>query len=168
MSWFFNNSEESKTSDFFKGINIFDKLKKSIYGKIKKSIKNIFEYDFTKDYILPKIIVMGNESSGKSCLLENIIKCQIFPRGTGICTKCPIHLKLITSNTNRYSVTINDKEIIIENKNEIYDIVKDNMELTYKEIIISISEKNLPTFDLPGIVSYPPEDAEKTRNITKS
>ena len=173
MSWFFNNSEEKKTSDFFKGINIFDKLKESIYGQIKTSINNIFEYDFTKDYILPKIIVMGNESSGKSCLLENIIKCQIFPRGTGICTKCPIHLKLITSEIERYSVTINDKEIILKNKNEIYDIVKDNMdnmELTDKEIIISISEKNLPTFDfydLPGIVSYPTKDAKKTRNITK-
>ena len=173
MSWFFNNSEEKKTSDFFKGINIFDKLKESIYGQIKTSINNIFEYDFTKDYILPKIIIMGNESSGKSCLLENIIKCQIFPRGTGICTKCPIHLKLITSEIERYSVTINDKEIILKNKNEIYDIVKDNMdnmELTDKEIIISISEKNLPTFDfydLPGIVSYPTKDAKKTRNITK-
>ena len=173
MSWFINNNNKSKTSDFFKGINIFDKLKNSIYGQIKTSINNIFEYDFTKDYILPKIIVMGNESSGKSCLLENIIKCQIFPRGTGICTKCPIHLKLLSSETNKYSITIKNKEKILKKKEDIYNIIKDemkNMEITDDEIIINISEKNLPTFDfydLPGIVSYPPEDAEKTRNITK-
>ena len=33
-----------------------------------------------KDFlVLPKVIVIGAESSGKSSLLERITKCQLFP-----------------------------------------------------------------------------------------
>ena len=80
MSWF-NFKTNAKPSDFFRGVNIFSQLNDSIFGKIKNTITELFGVECSKEYILPRVIVIGNESAGKSCLLENITKCQIFPRG---------------------------------------------------------------------------------------
>jgi hypothetical protein len=43
---------------------------------------------------LPEIIVIGDESAGKSSLLESITKCPVFPRHVELCTKMPIRLRL--------------------------------------------------------------------------
>jgi len=175
MSWFSFKSS-SKTSEFFKGINIFKQLNNSVFGKIKNTINELFGNEFNKEYILPKVIVIGNESAGKSCLLENITKCQLFPRDAKICTKCPIHLKLNTSDKKSYSVEYNGVVKVITKKNDIYNEVKSKMDeikdgfISSEEIIINISEPNLPVFeffDLPGIVSYPPENAKQTLDLSK-
>jgi hypothetical protein len=42
----------------------------------------------------PQIVVLGNESHGKSTLLERIIGLPIFPRDRNICTRCPIRVKI--------------------------------------------------------------------------
>jgi GTP-binding protein EngB required for normal cell division len=42
----------------------------------------------------PKIIVIGNESHGKSTLLERIIGLPLFPKEKGICTRCVIRVHL--------------------------------------------------------------------------
>ncbi|CAG9462480.1 unnamed protein product [Pedinophyceae sp. YPF-701] len=44
--------------------------------------------------MLPKIIVIGGQSSGKSSVLEAIVGRECLPRGTGIVTKRPLVLKL--------------------------------------------------------------------------
>ena len=85
--------QQSKTtiSEFYQGDNIMSHLTNSLFGKIKK----IYEQDKTnKLYQLPKVIVIGTESSGKSSLLERITKCQLFPSDSKLCTKCPIKVKL--------------------------------------------------------------------------
>ena len=38
--------------------------------------------------------MVGSQSSGKSSLLENITKCEIFPRDHKQCTRAPIRFKL--------------------------------------------------------------------------
>ena len=42
----------------------------------------------------PKIVVMGNQSSGKSTLLESLIKMPVFPRRSKFCTRMAIHVHL--------------------------------------------------------------------------
>ena len=42
----------------------------------------------------PQIVVLGNESHGKSTLLERLIGFPIFPRDKGLCTRCPIRVQL--------------------------------------------------------------------------
>jgi GTP-binding protein EngB required for normal cell division len=175
MSWF-NIPKNNTISEFLKGTNIFDQLNNSIFGKVKNTLSELFGEKYIKKYKLPNIIVIGNESSGKSSLLENITKCQLFPRDIKMCTKCPIHLRLNNSNTPTYSVIyknyikeISDKLDIFSEINNIMDFMDSNT-ISTDEIVINISEPNLPIFellDLPGIVSYPPDVAEQSVNLCK-
>lgn len=42
----------------------------------------------------PKIVVIGDESSGKSTVLEQLIRMPLFPRNKTFCTRLPIHVRL--------------------------------------------------------------------------
>jgi hypothetical protein len=51
------------------------------------------------DYIsLPRIAVLGEQSAGKSSLLESICGMNFLPRGSGIVTRRPLELRMIKSN----------------------------------------------------------------------
>lgn len=48
------------------------------------------------EYIsLPRIAVLGEQSAGKSSLLEAICGLNFLPRGSGICTRRPLELRMI-------------------------------------------------------------------------
>ena len=42
----------------------------------------------------PRIVVIGDESAGKSTILEQLANMPIFPRNRRFCTRLPIHLRL--------------------------------------------------------------------------
>lgn len=44
---------------------------------------------------LPHIVVVGTQSSGKSSVLENLVRKSFLPRGVGIVTRAPLVLHLI-------------------------------------------------------------------------
>ena len=44
---------------------------------------------------LPRIAVLGEQSSGKSSLLEMICGLNFLPRGTGIVTRRPLELRMV-------------------------------------------------------------------------
>lgn len=46
---------------------------------------------------LPKIVVVGGQSSGKSSVLEAVVGRDFLPRGTGIVTRRPLELQLETA-----------------------------------------------------------------------
>ena len=43
---------------------------------------------------MPKIVVVGDQSSGKSSVLENIVGKDFLPRGSGFVTRCPVVIRL--------------------------------------------------------------------------
>lgn len=45
---------------------------------------------------LPQIITVGEQSSGKSSVLEHIVQRDFLPRGSGIVTRRPLVLQLVT------------------------------------------------------------------------
>lgn len=47
---------------------------------------------------LPKIVVVGGQSSGKSSVLEAVVGRDFLPRGTGIVTRRPLELQLETAS----------------------------------------------------------------------
>jgi GTPase SAR1 family protein len=166
-------------SNFFEGVNIFKKMDTSLFGKIKQTFSEIFTDADLAQYSLPKVIVIGNESTGKSSLLENITKCQLFPRDSKLCTKSPIQIKL-TNGAKKYSVsyTLNGKlkTTILGDRKDIYKTINDYMMslptdyISDSEIIVEICDNDMPTFefwDLPGIRTYPPETAVITTNLCK-
>ena len=162
-------NKSTTISDFYQGDNIFTQLNNSLFGQIKKE----FEQNFL---VLPKVIVIGTESSGKSSLLERITKCQLFPSDSKLCTKCPIKVKL-QNGTASYSIQLpNDTIQQLENKKDIYPIVQNYMNLlsddfiSENEIIINITDFDVPDFefyDLPGIRTYPHKVAKLSVNICK-
>ena len=42
----------------------------------------------------PQLMVIGEESSGKSSLLERLVMMPLFPAAEGVCTRMPIHVRL--------------------------------------------------------------------------
>jgi dynamin 1-like protein len=45
---------------------------------------------------LPQIISVGSQSSGKSSVIENIVQRDFLPRGSGVVTRRPLVLQLVT------------------------------------------------------------------------
>lgn len=161
-----NWSSKPKTkvsSTMFAGLNAIAKALKSNFGKAKATVESILGKEEMTNYTMPKVIMIGDESTGKSSVLENLIKCPVLPRASKMCTKCPICIKL-DSGANRYSVEFKGGITAIGNKNMIAKTVSDYMAsipdgtIVSDEIIVRITEPNLASFeyyDLPGIRSYP-------------
>lgn len=59
---------------------------------MKKSI--LARSNYTGKIQLPQIVVLGNQSSGKSTLLESIIGEEFLPKGIGIVTRRPTIIQL--------------------------------------------------------------------------
>ena len=59
---------------------------------------------------MPRIAVLGDQSSGKSSLLESIVGINFLPRGSGIVTRRPLELRLnrTKQSTNTYAKFKND------------------------------------------------------------
>lgn len=162
-------------SDYFKGVSFFSFSFKSLYGAFIQSVGKInLDINHLK---VPKIIVIGCESSGKSSLLENIVKCQLFPKNATFGTKQPIHLILKPVYDEKdISYKLSYLNTIIKtNKNNIYKEIDKIMsetkdDIVEHEILIEINEINMINFefyDLPGIRAYPPDLELKTKNLAK-
>src|SRR5947207_5306327 len=88
-----HDNERDDTPKFFKGDNLMLKMQQSLFGKfltILNDLKKFTDIDVQSLIVLPKIIVVGGESAGKSSVLERSAGCPIFPRKIGICTKMPV------------------------------------------------------------------------------
>ncbi|ARF10781.1 dynamin-like protein [Hokovirus HKV1] len=167
-------------TQFFKGSNIINILANNNYGKIWKIIKLLIEdnTDELTKFILPRIITVGNESTGKSSLFEKILKCPIFPKNNIICTKSPIRL-ILKDGPNKYVIKHKNNIIELNNKQEILDNIiiinnsispKNSDIISDDEIVIEFSEPNLlplELIDLPGLRAFPPDLAAKTTSLCK-
>nr|XP_022300336.1 dynamin-1-like protein [Crassostrea virginica] len=139
---------------------------------------------------LPQIVVLGNQSSGKSSVLESLVGRDFLPRGTGIVTRRPLVLQLIHVNKGDREARSQDGDPIkadewgkfLHTKNKIYTDFNDirreieneteRMTGTNKGIcpepinlkIFSPKVVNLTLVDLPGMTKVPvgdqPEDIE--------
>ncbi len=170
-------------SKFWSGESITIKSISSYFGKFIKILNDLFQ-DENPEIVyskltIPKVIVIGAESGGKSSLLENIIKCPIFPRNSNICTRQPIHLILrnVTNPDNiLYKITCKNKTEVITDKNQIMLKIQnimnelENDNISSDEIHIEIHDIDLPNFefyDLPGIRAYPTEMAQRTTQLAE-
>jgi len=158
---------------FFSGNNLIKTLKNSTFGIFENLINQL---EISRNELhLPSIIIIGNESSGKSSLIQNILKCNIFPTDRRTCTKMPIKLDLINSSEEKYLIIYKNETIKVKNKEdilkEITEIMKDigenkivedeiNIKFYHPEVI------NNTFYDLPGIREYPESLKQKTINIT--
>src|SRR5579871_3127474 len=54
---------------------------------------------------LPQIVAIGNQSAGKSTLIEGISGIQV-PRAAGACTRCPMEITLICSDPTEWKCKV--------------------------------------------------------------
>ena len=138
----------------------------------------------------PRIVVLGDESSGKSTVLEQLSMMPVFPRNDIFCTKMPIYLRLRRSPDRATAIfTVRKKKdgtmdesddgidegpitFCIENS---FELVQTAMQAcaqagvsTDKVIVLEIHHKNVPTIDLvdlPGMTID--EDDNRSADVEK-
>ncbi len=82
-------------------------MKTDLFRDIRKLINIIDEvrdYGLDKEISLPRIAVLGTQSSGKSSLLENIVGLDFLPRGSGVVTRRPLELRLVHIDPRTFAV----------------------------------------------------------------
>eukprot|EP01084_Bolivina_argentea_P125317 222048_1 len=161
-------------------------------NKIDDIRKKLGTGSLSTEIAIPSIVVIGDQSSGKSSLLELLSGIDI-PRATGICTRVPLELQLRSIRTLQIeddekldeteyaviSMTINDESIEekislndTSNKIEEYTnkIAGKDKTISDKPIRLTIYRENfvdLTLIDLPGLVHFDKKDPKKSSRIEK-
>ncbi|XP_046563126.1 interferon-induced GTP-binding protein Mx-like [Haliotis rubra] len=126
-------------------------------------------YGLDRDINLPAVAVIGDQSAGKSSVLEAISGVQL-PRGTGIVTRCPLEMRMKHSEDEdkwEGKIMYKDKhdmphEEVILNRESVGDLVrKAQTEMTDgatgisdELITLEVTSSDVPdltVIDLPGI-----------------
>ncbi|XP_067672973.1 interferon-induced GTP-binding protein Mx-like [Haliotis asinina] len=126
-------------------------------------------YGLDTDINLPAVAVIGDQSAGKSSVLEAMSGVQL-PRGTGIVTRCPLEMRMKHSedeDTWEGKIMYKDKhdmphEEVILNRESVGDLVrKAQKEMTDSAkgisdelITLEVTSSDVPdltVIDLPGI-----------------
>ena len=111
----------------------------------------------------PTVVVVGDQSSGKSTLLEAISLVEL-PKGSGIVTRCPLVLRLRKADTRRvYRLNgDNQKQLLDETQLDILRYIEEETKKlagTQKNVVHDLIElqvedpnvRDLTVVDLPGI-----------------
>nr|CAB3239213.1 dynamin-1 [Phallusia mammillata] len=118
---------------------------------------------------LPQIAVVGGQSAGKSSVLENFVGKDFLPRGSGIVTRRPLVLQLMTSRAGEWGEFLHCKGKKFTDFNEIRKEIEeetDRMTGSNKGIssipinlrVYSPHVLNLTLVDLPGMTKVPVGD----------
>ena len=156
-----------------------------LYSKLRKLITLIDQLRDVgvSDYIkLPRITVLGTQSSGKSSVLESIVGLDFLPRGDGVVTRRPLELRLVHLAEGE---GVKPYAVFDEIKGEKFldfNVVRQKIEfLTDKlagvkknivdvPIVLNIFSPTCPDLtlvDLPGITRIPLKGSEQGDDIEK-
>ena len=142
---------------------------------------------------IPRLVVVGSQSSGKSSLLNSILGMDILPTGSNMVTRSPLQLELIQTGTpdqhtavfgiyregewmTDKSISISYPNITPEQKLEISNQIElitranagDEMNITVKPIYLRIISPNVPNLslvDLPGLTMVACTDKGQPKDI---
>ncbi|XP_067672971.1 interferon-induced GTP-binding protein Mx1-like isoform X1 [Haliotis asinina] len=126
-------------------------------------------YGLDRDIHLPSVAVIGDQSAGKSSVLEAISGVQL-PRGTGIVTRCPLEMRMKHSEDKDMwegKIMYKDKhdmhhEEVILNRESVGDLVRKAQNkmtdgakgISDNLITLEVTSSDVPdltVIDLPGI-----------------
>ncbi|CAI2359465.1 unnamed protein product [Moneuplotes crassus] len=127
------------------------------------------EANLKYDIDLPRIAVIGAQSSGKSSVLESIVGEDFLPRGVGIVTRCPLILQLIHREGDTYAkfdhVPGKKFEDFEEVRKEIEfrtdELAGSDKKIVNKPIFLTIFNETVPNLtliDLPGFTRLDLDD----------
>lgn len=111
-------------------------------------IDTLRSFGIQKDLALPTIVVIGDQSSGKSSVLEALSGIAL-PRGSGIVTRCPLELRLrnVTGGVSWKAVLSYHKKKIEKTtkavSNQLASSASKRPRLSYEEKIIEFEDPSL-------------------------
>nr|WGU15254.1 dynamin superfamily protein [Variosea sp.] len=126
-------------------------------GKIQRIIGTSLNY--------PRIVVVGNQSAGKSSVLEAIVGESFLPKGTNMVTRRPLEITLVRDESAKY--------FLFEDGHKLHDIdaVRDRLNEENKDFEFSDSPirlevhspdvQNVTLVDLPGYIHAVTKDQSK-------
>ena len=148
--------------------------------KLTNLTKQFHESGLKENINLPRICVIGNQSSGKTSVLESIIGLDILPKGDGVVTRRPLELHLNHINAGEPWAEFEERKDIkftdfTKLEETIEELTEELSGIINKPIILNIYSQTCPDltlFDLPGIFRVPIGDCPRnieliTQNITQ-